>query len=259
MLRILQTELWKLKRYHIIWSGIFLMLLSVLVTLFYSTAVDGTVWTYPFFAEQVIKNNTTMIFPMCIALIAGYIIAREEKDDTLKSILTVPVSYRCLLFGKLAACALLSLVFGLASVLFTIAANLAAGFPGLTLGAALQTLAQIPLNCLFLYFAVMPVIAAGVHIPNGHMIGTIVAFAYGYGGLFAAGRQWLANLYPIMASLGLIGYRSYDPAVHWNVFLCACSLLAASLITAAFVMTAKQGEPAKAPQKTKKTAPKKGW
>lgn len=94
MYRIIKTELWKLKRYHIIWAGILLMLLSVGITLFSSTALDGTVWTFPFLVEQVIKNNTTTIFPMCITLIAGYIIAREKTDDTLKSIMTVPVSYR---------------------------------------------------------------------------------------------------------------------------------------------------------------------
>ena len=100
MFRMVKTEIWKLKRYHMIWAGVFLMLLSVLLTLFSTTALDGTVWTFSFFTEQVIKNNVTMIFPMCIAFIAGYIIAREEKDDTLKSILTIPVSYSSLLWGS---------------------------------------------------------------------------------------------------------------------------------------------------------------
>ena len=51
MYRIIKTELWKLKRYHIIWAGILLMLLSVGITLFSSTALDGTVWTFPFFGR----------------------------------------------------------------------------------------------------------------------------------------------------------------------------------------------------------------
>ena len=101
MFRMVKTEIWKLKRYHMIWAGVFLMLLSVVLTLFSTTALDGTVWTFAFFTEQVIKNNATTIFPMCIALIAGYIIAREGKDDTLKSIMTIPVPYSSL--GK-AAC-----------------------------------------------------------------------------------------------------------------------------------------------------------
>ena len=79
MLRMVRTEIWKLKRYHIIWAGVFLMLLSVLLTLFSTTALDGAVWTFSHFAEQVLKNNITMIFPMCITLLAGYINRLSES------------------------------------------------------------------------------------------------------------------------------------------------------------------------------------
>ena len=260
MLRILMlTEVWKLKRYHILWAGVLLMLLSVLLTIFFTTAIDGTVWTFSHFAEQVIKNNVTTLFPVCIALIAGYIIAREEKDDTLKIIMTVPVSYRRLIWGKLMVCALLSLLLGLASAVFTLIADLLMGFPGLSAKALLQAFTQIIFSCLFLYLAVMPVIAAAARIPNGHMIGTLVAFVYGYGGMFASGNMTLANLYPVTASMGLINYRSYDPAVHWNYFICAFSLLISLLLSAVFVFTAKESVPVKAAKKKKKGIAKKGW
>ena len=81
MLVLLKTEFWKLKRYHMVWAGVFLMLLSVLLTVFSTTAQDGSVWTFSFFVEQVLKNNITTIFPMCIALITGYIISREGTDE----------------------------------------------------------------------------------------------------------------------------------------------------------------------------------
>jgi ABC-2 type transport system permease protein len=259
MVRMVKTEIWKLKRYHMIWAGVFLMLLSVLLTLFSTTALDGTVWTSPFFAEQVIKNNATTIFPMCIALIAGYIIAREGKDDTLKSIITVPVSYSSLLWGKLLVCALLSLFFGLVSSVFTVIADLMMGFPGLSAQSILQTFIQIILNCLFLYIAVMPVIAFAARIPSGHMVGTIIAFVYGYGGMFASGNATLANIYPVTASLGLINYRSYDSAVHWNIFICLISMIAALLISAVFVFTAKENTPVKAAKSHNVTKTKKGW
>ena len=259
MFRMVRTEIWKLKRYHIIWAGVFLMLLSVLLTLFSTTALDGTVWTFSFFAEQVLKNNITMIFPMCITLLAGYIIAREERDDTLKSIMTVPVSYRNLLWGKLFVCALLSLFLGFVSAVFTIMANLIMGFPGLSITSVLQTFIQFILNCLFLYIAVMPVIAVTTRIAGGHMIGTIIAFAYGYGGMFAAGNMTLANIYPITASMGLIQYRSYDEAVHWNVLLCGLSMIVALLVSVVTVITAKNVSPAKTVKKQKKVSTKKGW
>ena len=259
MLVLIKTEAWKLKRYHMIWAGVLLMLLSVLLTVFTTTALDGTVWTFSFFAEQVIKNNFTTIFPMCIALITGYIINREEADDTLKSLLTIPVSFPALLFGKLAVGGLLSLFLGAASTVFTVAGSFLLGFPGGTVTAAAQAAVQIILNCLFLYIAVLPVIVIAARIPNGHFIGAVVAFVYGYGGMFAAGNMTLANLYPVTASIGLVGYRSYDESVHWNPLLCTLSLLAALLVCAVFVMTTKKSVTARKPKKNKQVITRKGW
>lgn len=245
--------------YHIIWAGILLMLLSVGITLFASTALDGTVWTFPHLVERVIQNNTTTIFPMCITLIAGYIIAREKSDDTLKSIMTIPVSYPALIGGKLIVCGFLSVFLGMASTFFTVAAELLVGFPGFSVTAVIQALIQITLNTLFLYIAVTPIIAFTARIPNGHMIGVILAFVYGYGGMFAAGNMSLANLYPITASMGLIQYRSHDAAVHWNIGLCSLSMIVVLLISVAIVVTTKNVSSAKVVKKPKKTALKKGW
>ena len=259
MLVTIKTELWKLKRYNMIWAGVLLMLLAVLLTVFTTTAMDGTVWTFSHFADQVMKENITTIFPMCIALITGYIINRESTDDTLKSILTIPVSFPALLFGKLTAGGLLALFLGLASTVFTVAASFLLGFPGGELPAILQAAAQIIFNCLFLYIAVLPIIAIAARLPNGHLIRAIVAFVYGYGGMFAAGNMTLANLYPVTASMGLVGYRSYDAAVHWNPLVCALSLLITLLIAAVFVVTAKKSAAPKAAKKPKQVITKKGW
>ena len=105
----------------------------------------------------------------------------------------------------------------------------------------------------------MPIIVIAARIPNGHLIGAVVAFVYGYGGMFAAGNMTLANLYPVTASMGLVGYRSYDPAVHWNPLLCVFSLLVALLVCAVLVVTAQKGEAAKAVKKPKQVITKKGW
>lgn len=259
MCRIIKTEVWKLKRYHIIWAGILLMLLSVGITLFTSTALDGAVWTFPYLVERVIQNNTTMIFPMCITLITGNIIAREKSDDTLKSIMTIPVSYPALIGGKLIVCGFLSIFFGIVSTFFIIAAELIVGFPGLSVTAIIQALIQITFNSLFLYIAVTPIIAITARIPNGHMIGVILAFVYGYGGMFTAGNMTLSNIYPITASLGLIQYRSYDAAVHWNIGLCSLSMVIVLVISVITVATTKDISSAKDTRKVKKAALKKGW
>ena len=61
MITIIKTEFLKLKRYNIILSGIFMMLLSVVLTIFTSTANDGSFWDFRYLYEQVIKNNMTLI------------------------------------------------------------------------------------------------------------------------------------------------------------------------------------------------------
>lgn len=154
---------------------------------------------------------------MCITLIAGYIIAREEKDDTLKNILTVPLTLKHLIAGKLLVCGAISLFLGLICTAFTVLAELLMVFPNFSIDAVIQGLVQITLLNLFLYISVLPIIVFTSHFVNGFLAGVLIAFAYGYGGMFAAGNMKLANIYPITASPGMIHYRSYE--VHWNIML----------------------------------------
>ena len=67
MYRIVKTEIWKLKRYHIIWAGILLMLLSVGITLFSSIALDDTVWTFPHLKSGLFKTIRQQSF-LCVLL-----------------------------------------------------------------------------------------------------------------------------------------------------------------------------------------------
>ncbi len=254
----MKTELWKLKRYHTLWTGVLLMALSLLLAFFLSTADDGFDWTFPFLVEQVIKNNATTIFPMCITLTAGYMAAREEKDDTLKNILTVPVSYRTLLCGKLAVCGVVSVFWGLACAVLTIVGGLASGFPGFSVTEAVRATAQMSLNCFWLYVTVLPIIAFFAFMPGGNMIGVIIAFVYGYGGMFAAGNLTLSNIYPITASLGMIAYRNYE--VAWNYPLCFISMASMLLLTTVILLCMKTDTDRKKSLRAKAKAPlKKGW
>ena len=82
---IVKTEFYKLKRYHILWAGVALMLLSVLLTLFTSMANDGSVWDFAYLTEQVIKNNMSMIFTMRTMFIppSAYIICQSVRTKRL--------------------------------------------------------------------------------------------------------------------------------------------------------------------------------
>ena len=156
-------------------------------------------------------------------------------------------------------CGVLSIIFGLICSLFTIIAEMIVGFPGFQISLALKAALQITAVNFFLYIAVLPIIIITCRKAGSFLVGVIIAFVYGYGGMFAAGNMTLANLYPITASLGMIGYRSYDTAVNWNILTCICSLAVIVVISAVLIICMKETELKQAKKKAKKAAPKKGW
>lgn len=177
MVTIIKTEFMKLKRYFIVWIGVSLMLLTVLLTLFTTMADDGMVWDYQFLFEQVVKHFVTMIFPMCITLISGYMISREYTDDTLKNIETLPISFRKLLAGKLIVSAILSLFLGIVCFAFTVVANFIMGYDGFALIPALTGLVQMALLGLFLYLTMLPIIVLTSRHKGSFLVG--VGFVLG--------------------------------------------------------------------------------
>lgn len=257
MIKIIKVEFTKLKRYFIVWSGMAIMLLTVLLSLFTSMANDGAVWTFQMLIEQVIKNFVTLTFPMCIALITGYMISRETTDDALKSIITVPVSFQKLMIGKLVVSAILSLYLGIVCCFFTIIANFIMGFGGFTLGSAMVDAGEMALLALYVYLAVLPIIVITSNIRNGALIGVVLALVYGFLGMFTMGS--LSSIYPPSAALGVIQYRSYDIGVNWNTPLCVLSIVSMLGISLALIYLQRPDIKKDRQQTAKHTAPKKGW
>lgn len=70
------------------------------------------------------------------------------------------------------------------------------GFPGFQISLALKAALQITAVNFFLYIAVLPIIIITCRKAGSFLVGVIIAFVYGYGGMFAAGNMTLANLYP---------------------------------------------------------------
>lgn len=223
MVTIIKTEFVKLKRYFIIWIGVSLMLLTVLLTLFTTMADDGMVWDFQLLFEQVVKNFVTMIFPMCITLISGYMISREYTDDTLKNIETLPISFQKLLAGKLIVSAVLSLFLGAVCFAFTVIANFIMGYDGFAVLPAITGLVQMTLLGFFLYLTMLPIIVLTSRQKGCFLVGVIVAFVYGFIGMFANGA--LQSIYPVTAALGIINYRAGAEGIAWNLGLCFISVL----------------------------------
>lgn len=219
----------------------------------------SAIWWNRCYLELVIKNNATLTFPVCITLIAGCLIAREDTDGTLKSLLVIPISLRSLAGGKLLLCALLSLLFGAAGAAFTLLGELAAGFPGVTLPLIAQACLQIPAQRLLLYLAMLPVIVGAARLGSGARSGSLAAFVYGYGILFAAGVPRLFSWYPPSATLGILQYRAYDPAARQNIPACLRSLILSAAVSLLLLMGMRTGKPKQAVPQKRRAPVKKGW
>jgi len=262
MLVLLKSEIRKIKRYRLLYAGVLLMLLSVILTMLTTTAQDGSVWDYQMLYEQVIQQNMTMIFPMTITLIIGFIINREIRDDTLKNLITVPVKYSKILGSKILLGCILSLIYGMFSWLFTLIAYKLLGFCGLTLDLFFKSFWQITVFNLLLYIGISPLIAVTAKAGINHLISVIFAFIFGYASMFVSGNKLLLNIYPLTAGGAIIGFRSHDPAVKnmFNPVMSVISLSLTLLITLLIVKSTNDNKSiAKKYLSKDKLRPKKGW
>lgn len=191
------TEIIKIKRYYVVKAGIVMSALSVFLSYFYSTASTAVGWDFDYYIHQVISSNCNHFFPIIIALTATFIVGREVTDDTLKSILVVPLSYKKLFIAKMIVVFLLTLLYSICNMVFTVASNILLGFPGMDIKAIIVGGWQISLCNFFIYIAMLPIIIINTFF-NGNLVGVAVSFLYGYFGTF---EGKLLNWFPVKAAM----------------------------------------------------------
>jgi len=216
MLAIIKTEFQKMKRYHILLVGMIGMVIAPVLSLLTQTVAtdEGRLSAFNFTSpiNSSVWNNATIFMPIIFTLIGGYLINREYTDNTLKSVFTVPVSFRKLLTGKLLAVALLTILLGIYSFAITVLAGLITRLEGLTLSALLHGAGQMILLSLCTYIVVLPIITICSRKQGLFMGGAIVAFILGYCSmLFKSGI--LRNIYPFLATFTVI---RFDTTVYMN-------------------------------------------
>lgn len=218
MINIIITEFQKLKRYSILWIGVVAVLFSALLAVFQLTSVKGNeMLLYENYTNSVIWNNFSLAFPFTIVLIGGYIINREYADHTLKNMLTVPIPFRKLLTGKLIIVGLVTALYGLFSFICTFILGTLFCHENMTPSLVAKSFFQLVGLGFCCYLAVLPIITFFSRKQNGFLTGVGLAFAYGFCGVFVAGRN-LTDFYPITAGLGIARYTGQDGAVY-NPFI----------------------------------------
>lgn len=209
MLSIIKSELLKLKRFHILLVGLIGMTLPAILSIFTQTVISSEDraknFDFTVYFNSTIWNSVTIFMPVIFTLIGGYIINREYTDNTLKTILPVPVCYQRLLFGKLLTMGILSILFGLYSYAVTLLVGLLSGISGLSITIVFRSLLEMSAISVLTYIAVLPIIAFTSRKPGFFMGGVIISFLFGYSAMFIKDVT-MRSLYPVLSGLTVIGF-----------------------------------------------------
>lgn len=253
MVAIVVTELQKLKRYAVLKVGGIVVLLSVLFSFAPVLANDGFQEDLPLIMGNILESNCIYFFPAMIVLTAGFIARREYTEDTLKNVLTVPVSLRKLLLGKILVVLLLTILLSVLSGLLGLLLCCMAGLSNTTWILAAEWMGRIVFGNVFLFVALLPITMVSTLAADTVYLCTAAGFVYG----FLASLEWAPlNYYPVKAVLILFDPQcgaGYD-FVHYTkggawitllVVFCA-SILLFLLIKPAEKMRRKEKAPPKA-------------
>lgn len=257
MLCIIKTEFLKLKRFHILLIGLIGMTLPAILSVFTQAVATGEATTQSFdfstLFNSTIWNSATIFMPVIFTLIGGYLINREYTDNTLKNIMPIPVSFQRLLFGKLLAMGVLSVLFGLYSYAVTLVVGMLTGVPGPSTAVLLTGLLQMVGTSACTYLAVLPITAFTSRKPGIFMGGVIVSFLYGYSAMFIK-NVTLRSLYPILSGFTVMSFDTgtfMNTSEPGNLTLSMLSLAVMLLLTSVLVMLANPPQAASKNRKHK--------
>ncbi|WP_430612502.1 ABC transporter permease [Enterococcus sp. DIV0876] len=233
MINLIKCECLKIKRYNIIVLGLLSVLFSVVLA---AIQINSTSEKYTFldFSDGVIWNNFSLIFPFTIVLVGGFLINREYLDNTLKSIVTIPISIKKLLLAKLIVTGFISLLYSLFSFICTLLLAFfyldIHSFDFLQLG---YSFIQIMGMGFFVFTAVSPLIILFTRKVNSYLVGVGISFFYGFCGIFIAGRD-LTFAYPITAGLTVIHYS--NQIITFKYLCIAMLILVVTIIFTLFLI-----------------------
>ena len=245
MWKMIQTEWWKLRRCQILLVGIVALALCPVVQygtqLIVNPEIRDPNYDMLHLFSSVVWGNTQVFLPISLVMIGGWLIDRENTHDTMKNLLTVPVSYPKLLGGKLAVTGLLSLLFGCYSVAVTVLTGVLAGLPGLTPGVILQQGGQVVTAALTTFLVCMPMILIFGQMRGAYLGGSILTFFLGYCILFFK-SGFLLSAYPFSAALVLAGFdmQEYNGATEApSIPLALLGMAAVIALTAVILMLSR--------------------
>jgi bacitracin transport system permease protein len=229
----MQTLLWaELKKNHrspIIWITIFATVMAAVIVFIGGMDVyegvrdmDETGW-YMTVAQPW---STFFVLPGVITLIGSYMICREEQEDTMKTLLLIPVNEGRLTASKMIITLGFSIFLYLLLFGITLLVEIMFHLSDLSAGMILGFLKAYIVDGTGVFFAVSPVIALVSRMKKGYWLGLLFAVIYSFAGLFMSMSNVLKAIYPISAVFTISGY--YDATISQVILSCISLLLCGS-------------------------------
>ena len=210
---IIFAEMLKWKRNKTVW-GVFV--LTVLLGLFAveracsisrnSTIMDsfGDLYTLAF------KNLTSLFLPIVLGMFAATLFFDEEKNDTLKGLLILPVSKIQLYFSKIAVVIIMSLGLCLFTFVISIIGGfIAGGFTDLNAETILQAGVLFLVGGVLIPVAMLPVIFLAT-LSKGYVLPIGAALLYLVPVVIAPSQ--LMGLHPLASVMGIYPHISFAAA-----------------------------------------------
>ncbi|QXE19352.1 ABC transporter permease [Clostridium sp. 001] len=209
MRNLLWAEFQKIRRSNIVWIAVFATVMIAVIVFIQgwftyngSRDIDSAGW-YMTMAQPL---ATIFVLPAVISLLGSYMICREEDEDTIKSLLLIPINETKLIAAKMIITFLFSIFIYL--LLFTIAFFTEAilHLSDLSAGMVLDFLKIYFLQGVGIFLAISPIIALVSYMKKGYWIALVLTEMYSFTGTFMSMSNTLKTFYPITAAFGVAGY-----------------------------------------------------
>lgn len=235
MKNLIWAEWKKLRRSSIVLFTVIATILIAAIVLFagQSATVEGYYLNDPGWYMTMVQPWATMfVLPAVISMLGSYMICREEQDDTLKSLLLIPVSETKLTAAKMIVTFVLSVLIYLLLFAITLITELILHCSGVSVGMALHFFKSYLLEGIGVFLAVSPIIALVSYTKKSYWLALLLAEIYSFAGLFMSMSNTAKTFYPITALLGVADYYETTTIhlIESTIVLLLCGCFSAFLL-----------------------------
>lgn len=206
MFQIIRCELKKLKRLKILSVGIISIVLSHVISIMQQTARSQGKIFFSNLLDMNIWNNVTIILPFTLTLIGGYIINKEQIEDTQKNILVVPIKWSRVIEAKMITMLIYSLFLALLNIIILICTGFILQCSGINRNTIIEAITSLVIMQVCTYIGVLPIILFFSKSRGKYIWGTLFSMIVGVIGVFISNGK-LVNWHPITTGFSIISYR----------------------------------------------------